>query len=232
MLNEFPMLKSMHFSWCQSTSESVQKDKNNCMTGTVGHLDSKVGTVWQNYPPHARMKFGKSWKGPYLVTRRLSNHVYEIQLTPRSPPLVVHVDHLKKHDGPMPVKIDWLLEMVCVSLLPQRAWGYPRGWGNWRWVCRGRRWGGFWVWCSTTVSRSSWGRAKLVSSWTPGCNYQSFPHEVSSSQDNHPDNPTNRNLTGYQGTQQPSNPNLMDDLNVRHSKRPRKPKIILDPSDQ
>ena len=41
------------------------------------------------------------------MTRRLSNHVYEIQLTPRSPTLVVHVDHLKKFEGPLPVK-NWL----------------------------------------------------------------------------------------------------------------------------
>ena len=61
---------------------------------------------------------------------------------------------------------------------------------------------------------------------------QSFPHALSSSQDDHPDNPTNSNLTGYQGTQQPSNPNLMGVLNVTHSKRPRKPKIIWDLSDQ
>ena len=60
---------------------------------------------------------------------------------------------------------------------------------------------------------------------------QSLPHELSSSQDDHPDNPTNSNFTGYQGTQQSSNHNLMDDLNVRRSKRPRKPKIIWDPSD-
>ena len=53
-------------------------------------------------------KFGKGWKGPYLVTRRLSSHVYEIQLTPRSSPLVVHVDHLNQYEGPLPVK-NWLI---------------------------------------------------------------------------------------------------------------------------
>ena len=43
------------------------------------------------------------------MTRRLSSHVYEIQLTPRSSPLVVHVDHLKKYEGPLPVN-NWLIK--------------------------------------------------------------------------------------------------------------------------
>ena len=42
------------------------------------------GSVWHYYPPQARRKFGKCWRCPYLGTRRLSSHVYEIQLTPRS----------------------------------------------------------------------------------------------------------------------------------------------------
>ena len=46
---------------------------------------------------------------------------------------------------------------------------------------------------------------------------QFLPHELSSSQDSHSNNPTNSNLAGYQGTQQPINPNLMNDLSVRRN---------------
>ena len=51
----------------------------------------------------------------------------------------------------------------------------------------------------------------------------SLPLELIFSQDIHPDNPTNSNLAGYQGTQQPMDPNPMDDLSVRCSNRPTKP---------
>ena len=60
---------------------------------------------------------------------------------------------------------------------------------------------------------------------------QSLPPELSPSQDSHSNNPTNSNLAGYQDMQQPIYPHLMDDLSVRHSIRPRKPKVIWDPSD-
>ena len=40
----------------------------------------------------------------FLVTRMLSSHVCEIQLTPRSSPVVVHKDRLKKYVGPLQVR--------------------------------------------------------------------------------------------------------------------------------
>ena len=45
-------------------------------------------------------KFMSKWTGPYLVTSKLSDVVYRIQMTSRSSPKVVHIDRLKKYQGP------------------------------------------------------------------------------------------------------------------------------------
>ena len=56
----------------------------------------KVGDwVYRYYPPAARAKFGSGWTGPYLVTKVISDLVYEIQLSRKSKPKVVHADDLK-----------------------------------------------------------------------------------------------------------------------------------------
>ena len=67
--------------------------------------------VWRYYPPMARQKFGKSRQGPFLVTRKISPLVYEIQKSPHNLPLAVSVDHLKKYQGPLPVQ-NWLGDEV------------------------------------------------------------------------------------------------------------------------
>ena len=95
--------------------EFVERNLKNSTARQKRHYDRGSGTpkfqvgdsVWRYYPPEARRKFGKGWQGPYLVIQKVSDHVYEIQLTPRSQPLVVHVDHLKKYQGPLPVR-SWL----------------------------------------------------------------------------------------------------------------------------
>ena len=44
-------------------------------------------------------KLQKPWEGPYLVTSSLDDLVYRIQKGPRSKPMDVHVDRLKKYQG-------------------------------------------------------------------------------------------------------------------------------------
>ena len=44
-------------------------------------------------------KLQRPWEGPYLVTSRLDDLIYRIQKGPRSGPMVVHVDRLKKYQG-------------------------------------------------------------------------------------------------------------------------------------
>ena len=73
-----------------------------------GNPEFCVGeSVWRYYPPMARQQFGKSWQGPFLVTRKISPLVYEIQRSHYTLPLAVSADHLKKYQGPLPVQ-NWL----------------------------------------------------------------------------------------------------------------------------
>ena len=58
--------------------------------------------VWLHIP---RCKKGRTpklqrpWEGPHLVTSRLDDLIYRIQKGPRSKPMVVHVDRLKKYQA-------------------------------------------------------------------------------------------------------------------------------------
>ena len=143
MLNEFAMLKSMHFSWCKSISESVQKDKNNCMTGTVGHLNSKVGTLSGSITPHRlEGNLGKDGKvltwwqeGLATMSMKFSWPLLSNSCGPCRP--------FKEIRGSIAGKELvgfskwWASAFSCTSGF--WAWGYPRGWGTWRWVCRGQK---------------------------------------------------------------------------------------------
>ena len=53
--------------------------------------------MYRWYPPAAHAKFGSGWTGPYLVTNKLSDLVYQIQASKRSKSKVVHLDHLKPY---------------------------------------------------------------------------------------------------------------------------------------
>ena len=52
--------------------------------------------VFKWYKPSADKKLGRGWRGPFVVTRVLSDVVYEIQYHPNISARCVHVDHLKK----------------------------------------------------------------------------------------------------------------------------------------
>jgi transposase InsO family protein len=46
-------------------------------------------------PRNANAKFFKHWQGPYTITQKFSPLNYEIKLTPRSKPILVHVEKIK-----------------------------------------------------------------------------------------------------------------------------------------
>ena len=56
--------------------------------------------VWRWYPPLANVKMGLGWKGPYRVVRKITSVLYEIQHETEGRSLKVHVDHLKRWEGP------------------------------------------------------------------------------------------------------------------------------------
>ena len=44
-------------------------------------------------------KLQPRWLGPYLIVTRMSDVTFRVQLTPRSHPIVVHADRMKKYEG-------------------------------------------------------------------------------------------------------------------------------------
>ena len=72
-------------------------DKNTCLRKfEVGEF------VWIFSPPSMRDKFGRGWKGPYLIVDKLNDVNYVVQENPTARLITLHVDHLKsyKHETP------------------------------------------------------------------------------------------------------------------------------------
>ena len=91
----------------QNISTSVQRQRM-YYNRKSGAPRFEIGqSVWRYYPPAARPKFGRGWKGPYLITGKINDHVYSLQRTQRDRVRNIHVDHLKLYQGMAPVK-NWL----------------------------------------------------------------------------------------------------------------------------
>ena len=58
--------------------------------------------VWFHNPVRKvglSLKFQRPWKGPYIITEKLTDVLYRIQENPRGKSKVVHYDRLKKYQG-------------------------------------------------------------------------------------------------------------------------------------
>ena len=62
--------------------------------------------VWYFYPPKAKQKLGQGWTGPYLVTHKVSDVLYQIQASSLSRPKIVHVDNLRPYEAEI-MPTDW-----------------------------------------------------------------------------------------------------------------------------
>ena len=51
-------------------------------------------SVWRYIHPGSKLKFGKKWEGPYLVTARMNTLCYYIHKSQSSQSIVIHIDHL------------------------------------------------------------------------------------------------------------------------------------------
>ena len=58
--------------------------------------------VWYFYPPDAKKKLRNGWTGPYLVINNELLRAIKIQREPNLPSKIVHIDSLKKLEGPPP----------------------------------------------------------------------------------------------------------------------------------
>ena len=62
--------------------------------------------VWYFYPPKAKQKLGQGWTGPYLVTHKVSDVLYQIQASSSSRPKIVHVDNFRAYEAEI-MPNDW-----------------------------------------------------------------------------------------------------------------------------
>lgn len=53
--------------------------------------------VWVLHPAELKTKFGRAWKGPFLIIKVLNDVNYVIQQKPESKLITVHVDHVKHY---------------------------------------------------------------------------------------------------------------------------------------
>ena len=115
-----PVCPVQYVEWVREASEHafefVQRslrasaERQKRLYDQKGGLPSfEVGdSVWRYNHPGSKLKFGKKWEGPYLVTSRVNTLCYCIQKSKNSRSIVVHVDHLKLYEGPKPVA-SWLV---------------------------------------------------------------------------------------------------------------------------
>lgn len=84
---------------CEKLSKAASRQKKHYDRGVKPRSFSEGEFVWRWYPPHANIKFGLGWIGPYLVKRKITCVTYQIQRDPQSKDIVAHVDHLKPFNG-------------------------------------------------------------------------------------------------------------------------------------
>ena len=87
-------------------------------------LENTFGYTRQNLRKSAERQKRSGWTGPYLVTNVISDLVYEIQLSRKSKPKVVHADDLKmcpvdpdSEDQPR----NWLTESEAIGEGPMKS---------------------------------------------------------------------------------------------------------------
>ena len=97
------------FEFVQRTLRASAERQKRLYDRKGGLPSFEVGdSVWRYNHPGSKLKFGKKWEGPYLVTARVNTLCYRIQKSQSSRSIVVHVDHLKMYEGPKPVA-SWLV---------------------------------------------------------------------------------------------------------------------------
>ena len=63
--------------------------------------------VWVLHPPELKNKFGRGWKGPFLIVDKLGDVNYRGQKGPTARKITLHVDHMKTYTH-LDVPESWL----------------------------------------------------------------------------------------------------------------------------
>ena len=81
----------------ENLEKSAIRQKRGYDVNTKTRSFKRGDWVWVFYPPSDKDKFGRGWKGPYLVVSRLGEVNYRVQKDETSQPITVHVDHIKAY---------------------------------------------------------------------------------------------------------------------------------------
>ena len=80
--------------------KSAERQKRLYDTNPQTQTFKRGDSVWVFYPLEAKEKFGRGWKGPYLVINKLGDVNYRVQKSESAHLMTIHVDHMKiyEHD--------------------------------------------------------------------------------------------------------------------------------------
>lgn len=96
------ILRETHAQARETLRESGDRQKRNYDRHQFGTPYSEGQFVWYFNATRTKglsPKLQKKWKGPYLITKKLSDVTYRIQESSRGKPKVVHSDKLKPYTG-------------------------------------------------------------------------------------------------------------------------------------
>ena len=96
---------AMSESFClarSNTRKNAERQKLLYDKNTVLRQFKPGDWVWVFWPPGDRVKLGKGWTGPYLVTRKLGEVNYQVQEAQNKNAITLHIDHMKRYEGETP----------------------------------------------------------------------------------------------------------------------------------
>lgn len=83
----------------QITSDGMKRYYDRNTNFKEHHVGDPVWYFYLERKPGISPKLTRNWKGPYVVTKKFSNILYQIQRGPRGKPKLVHYDKLKPYLG-------------------------------------------------------------------------------------------------------------------------------------
>ena len=81
----------------QNIGKAAERQKERYDKNSVVRKFNVGQWVWVLHSAELKAKFGRAWKGPFLITKVLNDVNYVIQQKPDSKLITVHVDHLKQY---------------------------------------------------------------------------------------------------------------------------------------
>jgi hypothetical protein len=95
-------LTAIHELARENTKKSSQRQKN-YFDRNVRETNYEVGQLVRRSQPKVgkgeKLKLARKWTGPWVIVKRLSEVLYQIQHSKQSKPVIVHADNIKQYRG-------------------------------------------------------------------------------------------------------------------------------------